>query len=122
MRERFKKGERRMSEDEVEKVAEILDVISGKLPTILNTIKSTFLSEEAGRDFGKAVGAFYKELVASGIPSEEALRMAQSYVWAIQDAVSQSQQRFTFSDAGSGRPGRSGWPGSGSGGRPGSDE
>lgn len=88
-----------MPDDDPKKIGEILDIVAEKLPSVMKTIRETFLSEEAGRDFGKAVGAFYKELVASGIPSEQAMEMAMEYVNTIKGALSQ----FNVNTGGPGR-------------------
>jgi len=84
-------GDRKKRLPEAEELGEILDVINEKAPGIIAAIRDIIFSEEAGRDFGKAVGAFYKELVSSGIPSDEALKMAKDYIGSLQKAMSQVQ-------------------------------
>lgn len=80
-----------MVDEEAKKVGEIIDVVAARLPAVLATFKETFLSESAARDFGKAVGAFYKELLASGIPSDEATTMAIEYMDTIKGAFNFNQ-------------------------------
>ncbi len=80
-------------QDDPKKLGELLDVVSARLPAMMGAIRDTFLSESAGRDFGKAVGAFYKELVASGIAPEQAMAMTSEYINTIKGAISQVQGR-----------------------------
>jgi len=79
-----------MSKDAAD-VKEILDAVSEKIPGIMHGLRDTLFSEEAGRELGKAVGAFYKELVDSSIPPEEALAMAKSYIGSLQSVLSQTK-------------------------------
>jgi hypothetical protein len=87
-----------MGEEDARNVAEILDVVSEKIPTLLRGIKDAFLSEEAGRSFGKAGGAFYQELVAAGIPAKEAQEMTSDYVRTMQEALSNGLRINTKGD------------------------
>lgn len=66
-----------------EYISQILDTVSGKVPKLIGDIISTFYSPEAGHNMGRAVGALYKELVESGIPQEDALKMAKDYMLSI---------------------------------------
>ncbi len=68
-----------MSEDAKE-LSEVLEVVSTKVPKLVTELLKTLYSEEAGSQMGKAVGKFYKELVDSGIPEAEALKMAKDYM------------------------------------------
>ena len=71
----------------VEEIKEILDVVGDKIPNLLKQLRATLFSAEAGQELGKAVGAFYKELVDSGIPADEALSMAKSYIGTLQNVM-----------------------------------
>ena len=75
----------------VEDIRELMDVVTEKLPGLLNQLRSTLFSAEAGQDLGRAVGAFYKELVDSGIPVEDALEMAKSYIGSLQSMMEQTK-------------------------------
>jgi hypothetical protein len=68
-----------MSED-MNELKEVLSVVSNQVPALIKSLIGSVFSEEAGRDMGKAVGAFYKGLVDSGIPAEMAVRMAEKYM------------------------------------------
>jgi uncharacterized protein YejL (UPF0352 family) len=75
----------------VKEISELLDTVADKIPRLLNQLKATLYSAEAGAELGKAVGAFYKELVASGIPEQEALAMAKDYVNSLQSVLNQAK-------------------------------
>ena len=66
--------------EDVEEVKEILSVVSKEIPALIKEIVASVFSEEAGRDMGKAVAAFYKELHEAGIPEETAVKMAENYL------------------------------------------
>jgi hypothetical protein len=77
-----------MSDDQdVQKLGQILDIVADKVPALVNQLKASLFSAEAGRDLGQAVGSFYKELVASGIPEADALDMAKSYIGSLQNVM-----------------------------------
>jgi len=63
--------------EEAEKVREILSVVSERVPTLIRGIIETMFSEKAGREMGKAIGAFYSELKDGGIPDEIAIKMTK---------------------------------------------
>lgn len=94
-----------MPEKEAQKIAELLDAVSAKVPGIITAFRDAIFSEEAGRAFGQAVGSFYKELVASGIPSEQAISMAQQYIASLQSALNQVKGDFGGVRFGSRAPG-----------------
>jgi hypothetical protein len=73
----------------VKEIGELLDTVADKIPRLVEQLKATLFSAEAGAELGRAVGAFYKELVASGIPEQEALAMAKDYVGSLQNVMSQ---------------------------------
>jgi hypothetical protein len=66
--------------DDAEEVKAILGVVSKEVPALIKGIVGSVFSEEAGRDMGKAAGAFYKELKESGMPDEIAIRMTENYI------------------------------------------
>jgi len=69
-------------------IGELLDEVSTKVPKLITGLMDTLYSPEAGKKMGQSVGAMYKELVDSGIPSEEALAMAKEYMASIKSAMS----------------------------------
>lgn len=72
--------ERKRGTEDAEEVEAILGVVSKEVPSLIRSIIGAVFSEEAGRDMGKAAGAFYKELKESGMPDEIAVRMTENYV------------------------------------------
>ncbi|RLI41395.1 hypothetical protein DRO59_07070 [Candidatus Bathyarchaeota archaeon] len=66
--------------EDVEEVREILGVVSKEIPALIKGIIASVFSEEAGKDMGRAVAAFYKELKESGMPEQTAVRMAENYM------------------------------------------
>lgn len=66
-------------------IGELLDDVSTKIPKLIQGIFGSLYSSEAGKNMGQAVGNFYRELVDSGIPAEEALKMAQEYMLSLKD-------------------------------------
>ena len=89
------KEESTMSQDAKE-IGDILTEVSDKIPKMIGGIMSQFYSPEAGKNMGQAVGNFYKELIAAGIPEEEAKEMAKDYMISIKkifnDAMNSEKQ------------------------------
>jgi hypothetical protein len=71
-------------------IGAVLDVVATKVPALLNALRSTLYSPQAGEEIGRGVGAFYKELVQAGIPEQEALGMAREYLGSLQDILRNS--------------------------------
>ena len=74
------KKHRKRGMEDAEEVEAILGVVSKEVPALIKGIISSVFSEEAGRDMGKAAGAFYKELKESGMPDEIAVKMTENYI------------------------------------------
>ena len=89
-----KKHEKRGMED-AEEVEAILGVVSKQVPALIKSILGSVFSEEAGRDMGKAAGAFYKELKESGIPEETAVKMTENYI-AVFTSLGDIMKKFDF--------------------------
>ncbi|MCI8387422.1 MAG: hypothetical protein HFE63_03015 [Clostridiales bacterium] len=68
---------------EAKEVSEMLDAVSAKVPNLIRELMSSLYSPEAGANMGKAVGAFYKELISAGMPEDIAIKMAQDYMSTI---------------------------------------
>ena len=66
--------------EDAEEVKAILGVVSKEVPALIKGIVGSVFSEEAGRDMGKAAGAFYKELKESGMPDDTAVKMTENYI------------------------------------------
>jgi hypothetical protein len=65
---------------DVEELAEVLSVVTDRLPALIKGLMSSVFSEDAAAGIGKAAAAFYKELKAGGIPDDVAVRMTQDYI------------------------------------------
>ncbi len=79
-------GKRHFKSDiPVEAIGELLDKVSDKLPRLLEGVHRAYYSIESGTNAGKSVGAFYKELIASGIPQDVALNLTEKYMISISD-------------------------------------
>ena len=72
----------------VQEIGELLDEITGKIPKLISGLMDTFYSADAGKKIGQSVGSFYTELVASGIPQDEAIKMAKDYMLTLKDMAS----------------------------------
>jgi hypothetical protein len=81
--------------EEAEEVKEILEAVSKEVPTLIKSIIGAVFSEEAGRDMGKAAGAFYKELKESGMPDETAVRMTENYI-SVFTSLGDIMKKFDF--------------------------
>jgi hypothetical protein len=80
-REHEKRGMKEaIASEDAEEVKAILGVVSKEVPALIKGIVGSVFSEEAGRDMGKAAGAFYKELKESGMPDDIAVRMTENYI------------------------------------------
>lgn len=71
-------------------VAQLLDKVAEKIPALLKGLREVVYSAEAGEQFGKAVGAFYNELIKQGIPQEQAMEMAKNYMISLRDLAKPS--------------------------------
>jgi len=73
------------SEIPVKEISEMLDEVSGKLPKLISGLLDSVYSAESGKKMGQAVGNLYKELMDSGIPKEDAIKMARDYLASLQN-------------------------------------
>ena len=62
-------------------------MVSEKVPTLLSNIMNTLYSGEAGKNMGRAVGNFYRELIDSGIPEQDAKEMAREYLFTLKSVT-----------------------------------
>jgi len=72
--------EKRHKHESPEEIAEILSVVSDKVPGLIKGLVGAVFSEESARNMAKAAATYYKELKAGGLPDDVALRMTQEYV------------------------------------------
>lgn len=69
----------------VKDIGALLDEVTGKVPKLITGLMDTLYSAEAGKKMGQAVGNLYKGLVESGVPQEDALKMARDYMLSLKD-------------------------------------
>jgi len=72
--------EKKHKRESPEDIAEILSVVSDKVPGLIKGLVSAVFSEESARSMAKAAATYYKELKAGGFPDDVALKMTQDYV------------------------------------------
>jgi len=61
-------------------IAEIMDAVSGKIPTLIKGVMDSFYSPEAAAQMGRSIAAFRKTLIEGGIPENEAMDMTKQYM------------------------------------------
>ncbi len=76
-----------LDHDEINQISELLNMVSEKVPTLLSNIMNTLYSGEAGKNMGRAVGNFYRELIDSGIPEQDAKEMAREYLFTLKSVT-----------------------------------
>ena len=63
-----------------EKIKEILDVVSDKVPHLLKELSAILYSPDQAKSFGVSVATFYKELKAAGMSDDEAFELTKQYM------------------------------------------
>jgi len=63
-----------------EKIKEILDVVSEKIPGLLKELSDVLYSPNQAKQFGVAVATFYKELKDAGMTDEQAYDLTRQYM------------------------------------------
>ena len=65
---------------DAEKIKEILNVVSEKVPDLLKQLASVLYGPDQAKNFGVAVAIFYKELKAAGMTDEQAFELTKQYM------------------------------------------
>lgn len=68
---------------DMQDLSELLDTVTAKVPKLIKDLVGSLYSPEAGADMGKAVGAYYKNLVEAGLPQDVAVEMAKDYALSV---------------------------------------
>ncbi len=63
-----------------EKIKEILDIISEKIPGLLKELSSLLYSAESAKKYAQAAAIFYKELKTAGMTDEQAYELTSQYL------------------------------------------
>ncbi len=65
---------------DAEKIKEILDVVSEKVPGLLQNLSDILYGPEQAKKYASAVAIFYKELKEAGMTDEQAFEMTKDYM------------------------------------------
>ena len=63
-----------------EKIKEILDVVSEKIPGLLKELSQVLYGPKEAKQFGVAISTFYKELLDAGMTEEQAFELTRQYM------------------------------------------
>lgn len=63
-----------------EKIKEILDVVSEKVPGLLEKLSDILYGENQAEKYGKAVATFYNELKETGMDKEQIFELTREYM------------------------------------------
>ena len=63
-----------------EKIKEILDVVSEKIPGLLKELSSLLYSPQSAKQYAEAAATFYKELKNAGMTEEQAYELTSQYL------------------------------------------
>ena len=80
----------------VKEIGELLDSVTTKVPKLISGLMDTVYSAESGTKMGQSVGNFYKELIESGIPKEDAMEMTKNYMVSIKDIIGNAASGATI--------------------------
>jgi hypothetical protein len=69
-----------MGNESPEDIKEILDVVSEKVPQLLNDITDALFNPEKSKEFGKTVAEFYKSMVESGMSPDQAFELTKKFM------------------------------------------
>lgn len=65
---------------EPEKIKEILDIVSEKIPGLLKELSGLLYSPESAQKYAEAAAIFYKELKKAGMTEEQAYELTSQYL------------------------------------------
>ena len=63
-----------------EKIKEILDVVSEKVPGLLKEFSELLYSPKSAKQYAEAAAIFYKELKAAGMSEDQAFELTSQYL------------------------------------------
>lgn len=63
-----------------EKIKEILDIVSEKIPGLLKELSELLYSPESAQKYAEAAAIFYKELKKAGMTDEQAYELTSQYL------------------------------------------
>ncbi len=63
-----------------EKIKEILDVVSEKIPGLLKQLSELLYGPKSAKQYAEAAAIFYKELKGAGMTDEQAFDLTRQYM------------------------------------------
>jgi hypothetical protein len=63
-----------------EKIKEILDIVSEKIPGLLKELSNLLYSPDSAKRYAEAAATFYKELKNAGMTDEQAYELTNQYL------------------------------------------
>jgi len=63
-----------------EKIKEILDVVSEKIPGLLRELSGLLYSPQSAKQYAEAAAMFYKELIQAGMSPDQAYTLTSQYL------------------------------------------
>jgi hypothetical protein len=66
--------------ESAEQVKEILEVVSEKIPALLNSLTDVLYGKESAAKYGQAIAGFYKSLKDSGMTDQQAFELTKTYM------------------------------------------
>jgi hypothetical protein len=63
-----------------EKIKEILNVVSDKVPGLLRELSKILYGPEEAKQYGISVATFYKELIDAGMTDKQAFELTRQYM------------------------------------------
>ena len=66
-----------------EQIKKILNVVSEKVPELLERMSDILYGKDKAKKYGLAVATFYKELKAAGMTDEQAYELTREYMSAL---------------------------------------
>jgi len=67
-------------EKDIDKLREVLNVVSTEIPKILDAISKTIYSPENAEKLGEQTAAFYKKLKDAGMNDEQAAKLTEAFM------------------------------------------
>jgi len=63
-----------------EKIKEILDIVSEKIPGLLKTLSEILYGPKSAKQYAEAAAIFYKELKNAGMTDQQAFELTRQYM------------------------------------------
>lgn len=80
MNKHEEKWNRHMEMPDPEKIKEILDIVSEKIPGMLKELSELLYSPKSAKQYAEAAATFYNELKNAGMSNEQAFELTSMYM------------------------------------------